>query len=94
MTVHYKLIYWNCHGRGEITRLIFNYAGEKFEEHTITDADWPGTLKAAMPYGQLPVLEIDGVQLAQGRAIERFLARRFNLVGKTDIEAQKRPYFW
>uniref|UniRef100_A0AC35TGB8 Glutathione S-transferase n=1 Tax=Rhabditophanes sp. KR3021 TaxID=114890 RepID=A0AC35TGB8_9BILA len=86
MTVSYNLIYWNnCHGRGEVTRLLFTYARQAFEEATFTNEEWPA-LKAQQPYGQLPVLEVDGVKIAQSRAIERFLARRFNLVGKNDIE--------
>jgi glutathione S-transferase len=45
-------------------------------------------------FGQLPILEINEnngtiVKLAQSNTIARFLARRFNLAGKTDIEQAK-----
>lgn len=30
-----------------------------------------------MPFGQLPILEVDGLTLCQGHAINRYLARKF-----------------
>ena len=42
-----------------------------------------------MPGGQLPVLEIDGEKIAQSITIARFLANKFNLTGKTEIEKAK-----
>lgn len=41
----------------------------------------PGT-----PFGQLPVLEVDGQQLGQSGAIVRYLSKQFGLSGKTSIE--------
>ena len=40
----------------------------------------------AMRFGQLPQLEIDGKTLYQSMAITRFLARKYNLAGKTNFE--------
>ncbi|VDL65510.1 unnamed protein product [Nippostrongylus brasiliensis] len=40
-----------------------------------------------MPFHQIPVLEVDGKQLAQCHAICRFLARQFGLAGKSDFDA-------
>lgn len=34
------------------------------------------------PFGQLPVLKIEGKPLAQSSAIERYLAREFGLAGQ------------
>ena len=39
-----------------------------------------------MKFGQVPVLEVDGKQVAQSMAIARFLARRYKLAGKNELE--------
>ena len=39
------------------------------------------SLKPALPYGQLPVLEVDGVTICQSMAIARYLANEFGLAG-------------
>jgi glutathione S-transferase len=40
-----------------------------------------------MPYGKLPVLEIDGKLIAQSNAVARYLARKYNLAGKDEWES-------
>jgi len=39
-----------------------------------------------MPFGQVPVLEVDGKLMAQSHTISRFLARRYGLAGKSEWE--------
>jgi len=41
----------------------------------------------ATPFGQAPVLEIDGKQIHQSAAICRYLAKQFGLNGSNDWEA-------
>jgi glutathione S-transferase len=38
-------------------------------------------LKPSLPFGQLPVLEINGTYIAQSVAITRYLAKQYNLYG-------------
>lgn len=40
-----------------------------------------------MPFGQVPILEIDGKVIHQSMAITRYLAKLVKLVGKDDMEA-------
>ena len=41
---------------------------------------------AAVPFGFMPVLEVDGVQIGQTIAINSFLARKTGLTGANDVE--------
>ena len=84
----YKLYYFNARGRGELSRLIFAAAGQKFEDIRIEGSQWP-TRKSEMPLGQMPVLEVDGVKLPQSMTIARFLAKQFGLAGKDNFEQAK-----
>jgi len=81
----YKLIYFNLRGRAEVARLIMHYANVEFEDFRVERADWPST-KANMPFGQMPVLEVDGKMLAQSGAICRYLANQHGLAGKDDFQ--------
>ncbi|NP_001083518.1 prostaglandin D2 synthase, hematopoietic a [Xenopus laevis] len=81
----YKLIYFNLEGRGEILRYLFSYSNIEFEDRRLEFADWPA-LKPSIPYGQLPVVEIDGVIFNQSLAIGRYLAKKAGLIGKNDLD--------
>uniref|UniRef100_A0A0N5ANM9 glutathione transferase n=1 Tax=Syphacia muris TaxID=451379 RepID=A0A0N5ANM9_9BILA len=81
----YKLTYFDIRGLGEGARVLFNYAGVPFEDMRIKHEEW-SSLKPKMPYEQVPVLEVDGVQIAQSSAIYRYLGRQFNLVPKCPVE--------
>ena len=50
---------------------------------TITE-DMP-SLKPSLPFGQLPVLEVDGVTIGQSMAIARYLANEHGLAGSSNM---------
>ncbi|VDK20391.1 unnamed protein product [Anisakis simplex] len=103
----YKLTYFDIRGLGEGARLIFHQAGVQFEDHRVKKEDWPA-LKPTTPFGQMPLLDVDGDVIAQSAAIYRYLGRQFGLAGKTPMEeaqvdsiydewkdfaAEAKPYF-
>jgi len=65
--------------------LVMHYADADYEDVRLDREQWM-EMKSRTPFGQVPVLEVDGVQLAQSQAIGRYLARRFGLAGKDDME--------
>ena len=44
---------------------------------------------AAMPFAELPALEVDGQTIVQSLAIARFIAKKHGLAGNGDMEAAK-----
>lgn len=42
---------------------------------------------AAMPFGKVPVLEVDGKKVHQTTAILRYLAKQYKLIGDTPWDA-------
>ncbi|TMS34859.1 hypothetical protein L596_002366 [Steinernema carpocapsae] len=85
MPTSYKLTYFDVRALGETARLLFHYAGVQFEDNRITHEQW-AALKPTMPFGQVPVLQVDGHTIPQSFAIYRFLANEFGLAGKTNVE--------
>ncbi|VDL83413.1 unnamed protein product [Nippostrongylus brasiliensis] len=83
--VHYKLTYFVFRGLAEVIRELFALAGQEYEDVRYTFEEWPQH-KNEMPFGQMPVLEVDGKQLSQSRAIARYLARQFGYAGKNAYE--------
>ncbi|XP_039769672.1 hematopoietic prostaglandin D synthase isoform X2 [Ornithorhynchus anatinus] len=80
-----KLVYFNLRGRAEIIRYLFAYMDLKYEDRRIEPADWPG-IKSLLPFGKIPILEVDGVTLHQSLAIARYFAREAGLAGKSELE--------
>jgi glutathione S-transferase len=85
MSSKLKLYYFSGKGRGEVTRLMLAESKTPFEDMRIKGEDWMKH-KPEMPFGQMPVLEIDGWKLAESGAIERYVARKTNLYGSTIME--------
>ncbi|XP_071647924.1 glutathione S-transferase-like [Temnothorax longispinosus] len=82
----YKLTYFDLTGVGEPIRLLFSYAGIDFVDKRIDKNDWP-KLKPTMPFGKVPVLEVDGKRIHQSVAIARYVAKQCSLAGKNDLES-------
>ncbi|KAI6230030.1 Glutathione S-transferase-1 [Aphelenchoides fujianensis] len=84
----FKLHYFDLRARGEPIRLIFAYKGVPFEDVRYNFEEWPSK-KESFPFGQLPVLDVDGKRLAQSKAIYRYLGRKFGLNGQDEWETAK-----
>jgi glutathione S-transferase len=83
-----RLIYFDAPvSRGEECRLALSLAGVDFEDVRVNSADWPA-MKAQMPYGGVPVLELPGhPPLAHSNAILVLIGRRHGLHPADDFEA-------
>lgn len=81
-----KFYYFPVKALGESQRLLLAYGGQEFEDNRISSENWP-EFKPKTPFGQMPVLEIDGKQYAQSTAICRYLGRKYGLAGANDEEA-------
>ena len=68
-----KFSYFDIEAKGELIRLLLHAGNFDFEDHRIPIADWPGEHKAATTFGQLPMLQWDGEELAQSMAIARLV---------------------
>lgn len=91
MGAAYKLTYFDIKARGEPTRLVFAYAGVDYEDIRISyenlAEEWtPVKNCGKYPFGQLPVLEVEGVTLCQSMTILRFVATRHGLMPSTDLQ--------
>src|SRR3954469_510342 len=84
----YKLTYFDTDSsRGEECRLALHVAGLPFEDERLNRDQWAAR-KASTPFGALPVLAIDGRQLAQSNAILRFIGSQHGLHAAEPFEAE------
>ncbi|KAL5235184.1 hypothetical protein ACI65C_002594 [Semiaphis heraclei] len=81
-----KLTYFNLPALAEPIRFLLSYSEIDFEEIRIEFEQWP-SIKPTMPFGQVPILEIDGKILNQSIAICRYLAKKAGLAGKDEWES-------
>jgi len=83
----YKLTYFDAPvSRGEECRLALHVAGVPFEDERLNRDQWSAR-KASTPFGALPVLTVDGRQLAQSNAILRFIGSQHGLHPAEPFEA-------
>lgn len=72
-----KVIYFPGRGRAEATRLALAYYGVDFEDVRLPPGELFGKYKSVAPYGQFPVLEVDGKFLGQSGSQLRYVAKNF-----------------
>ncbi|GMT14030.1 hypothetical protein PFISCL1PPCAC_5327, partial [Pristionchus fissidentatus] len=70
----------------QVIRQLLSLAEVEFEDIRITHEQWP-EFKPKTPFGQMPLLEVDGTQIPQSFAICRYIASQHGLAGKTPFEA-------
>ncbi|KAI8521856.1 hypothetical protein Bbelb_016100 [Branchiostoma belcheri] len=84
----YKLTYFDGRGRAELCRLLLAAGGIEYEDNRLPQEEWPG-FQPKTPFGQLPIMEVDGTMLCQSNSVARFLARETGLAGKTSLDQAK-----
>lgn len=88
-TIHpkYKLTYFPVKAVAEPIRLLFKYGGIDFEDVRVDrESEIWAQLKPHTPFGQVPVLEVDGKMAPQSIAIARYVAKQVRLTGRNDWE--------
>ena len=69
-----KLTYFDIPGAAEKVRLALVVSGTEFEDNRIQREAWP-ELKPKTPWGQVPILEVDGKVLTQSYAMLRWAGK-------------------
>ena len=99
-----KLVYFNLKGLAETSRILLAINNEKFEDYrynfSVIDSSKhqynkpefdndKNNKKLIKSMNKLPYLEINGEIICQSKSIERFLARKFNMMGQNEIQNAK-----
>ncbi|XP_014244868.1 glutathione S-transferase-like [Cimex lectularius] len=85
---NYKLIYFDIMGLGEPVRFMLSYLGKEFEDIRIPNYNvFSKQYKSKMPFGKVPLLEIDGKETHQSLSICRYLGQEANLAGENRWES-------
>lgn len=79
----FKILYWHSRGNAEVARIALELAGKEYVEDNCSDETWPERKKEWMskgylPYGQVPILQHNGNNIAQSGTILRYLGRLYN----------------
>ncbi|CAM9889837.1 unnamed protein product, partial [Ectocarpus sp. 4 AP-2014] len=68
------LTYFDMAGAAEPIRWALEKGGLEWEDKRLTREEF-GELKPSLPNGQVPVLSVDGFELAQSMAILRYVGK-------------------
>ncbi|CAN5282402.1 hypothetical protein BH11PSE11_BH11PSE11_07570 [soil metagenome] len=70
-----KLTYFDFHGgRAEPARLAMHIGGIAFEDHRFNFPEF-ADIRKSTPFGQVPTMHVDGVQVTQCDAITRYVGK-------------------
>ena len=84
---HIKLSYFDMHGgRGEPVRLALAIGGVAFEDHRFTFPEFAEVRKTT-PFGQVPVMHVDGVQVTQSDSMLRYAGKLAGLYPTDPLQA-------
>ena len=82
-----RLSYFDFHGgRAEPARLALHLGGIAFEDNRLSYADF-GEFRKTTPFGQVPALDVDGVQVTQSDAINRYVGKLTGLYPTDPFQA-------
>jgi glutathione S-transferase len=82
-----KLTYFDMHaGRGETARIALFIGKVPYDDARVPFAQFPA-LKPSLPFGAIPVLEVDGQVLAQSNGINRYVGKLTGLYPEDALEA-------
>lgn len=82
-----KLTYFDFNGgRGEACRLALAIGKVPFEDDRVGLADWPA-VKDTTPFGQVPVLYVDGEAITQTNTINRYVGKLAGLYPESALAA-------
>ena len=82
-----KLPYFDFHGgRAEPIRLALAIGGIAFEDHRFSFHEF-SEVRKTVPFGQVPVLHVDGVQVTQSDAILRYVGKLAGLYPTDSYQA-------
>ena len=83
----YKLTYFDFDGgRAEPIRIAFHAAGIDFEDNRISFSEF-GEMRRSTRFNSVPVLEIDGAEVAQSNALSRYVGKMAGLYPDDDLQA-------
>lgn len=97
----YKLTYFDIRGRAEVARWLFAVAKQDYTDDrfsfSMTPGDWSSLKrpefdaakasgKLDVACGQVPILTVNGTQIGQSKAVERYLAGALGFFGGSALE--------
>ncbi|MBT8078035.1 MAG: glutathione S-transferase family protein [Gammaproteobacteria bacterium] len=83
----YKLTYFDFDGgRGEPARIAFHAAGIEFEDNRISFPEF-NEMRQGTRFNSVPVLEIDGIEVSQSNAMNRFIGKMAGLYPSNELQA-------